>query len=125
MRFDRIAIIGSRTFNDYDLLRGTIISKFNPSIIDEIVSGGAMGADKLGERFAQEFGIKTNIYLPDWEKYGKRAGFIRNTDIIKNSDFVFAFWDEKSAGTLDSIRTAKKLNIPVIVIPYDRPVTDW
>lgn len=125
MSFGRIAVIGSRTFNDYDLLRDTILSKFNPSDIQEIVSGGARGADKLGEQFAQEFGLKTNIFLPDWERYGKRAGFIRNTDIIKNSDLVFAFWDEKSTGTLNSINTAKKLNIPVIIIPYDRPITDW
>ena len=125
MSFGRIAVIGSRTFNDYDLLRNTIVSKFNPSDILEVVSGGASGADKLGEQFAQEFGLKTNIFLPDWEKYGKQAGFIRNTDIIKNSDIVFAFWDEKSAGTLNSINTAKKLNIPVIIIPYNRPIIDW
>ena len=83
MSFGRIAVIGSRTFDDYDLLRDTIVSKFNPSDILEVVSGGARGADKLGEQFAQEFGLKTNIFLPDWEKYGKQAGFIRNTDIIK------------------------------------------
>lgn len=125
MSFGRIAVIGSRTFNDYDLLRVTILSKFSPRDIREIVSGGARGADKLGERFAQEFGLKTNIFLPDWEKYGKQAGFIRNTDIIKNSDIVLAFWDEKSTGTLDSINTAKKLNIPVIIIPFNRPIMDW
>ena len=58
MSFGRIAVIGSRSFNDYDLLRDTIISKFNPSDILEVVSGGARGADKLGEQFAQEFGLK-------------------------------------------------------------------
>ena len=43
---------------------------------------------------------------------------IRNTDIIKNSDFVFAFWDGKSKGTKDSIDKSKKLNIPIKVIRY-------
>lgn len=112
----KISIIGSRTFNDYDLLRDIVLSKFNPSDIDVIVSGGAKGADKLGEQFAEEFNKRTNIFLPDWKKYGKSAGFIRNADIIKNSDYVFAFWDGVSKGTLNSINTAKKLNKKIKII---------
>lgn len=106
----RISIIGSRTFNDYDFLKKTILENIDVDDIDEVVSGGANGADKLGEQFAEEFDLSTNIYLPDWKKHGKSAGFIRNADIIKNSDYVFAFWDGQSKGTLNSINIAKKLN---------------
>lgn len=106
----KISIIGSRTFNDYDFLKQSILENIAINDIDVIVSGGAKGADKLGELFAEEFNKRTIIFLPDWEKYGKSAGFIRNADIIKNSDFVFAFWNGVSKGTLNSINTAKKLN---------------
>lgn len=112
----KISIIGSRAFNDYDFLKKTILESIDVNDIDEIVSGGANGADKLGELFAEEFNKSTNIYLPDWEKYGKSAGFIRNADIIKNSDYVFAFWDGASKGTLNSINTAKKLNKKLKII---------
>lgn len=111
----KISIIGSRTFNDYDFLKKSVLESIDINDVDEIVSGGARGADKLGELFAGEFNKSTNIFLPDWDKYGKRAGFIRNADIIKNSDFVFAFWDGESKGTLDSINTAKKLKKKIII----------
>ena len=78
----RVAIIGGRDFNDYGLLEDTLKSfKDKMSLV---VSGAARGADILGERWAINNGIKTLIFPANWEKYGKRAGFIRNEDIIKN-----------------------------------------
>ena len=56
----RIAIIGSRTFNDYELLQETLENYKDQ--ISVIVSGGARGADTLGERWAKENNIKTDIY---------------------------------------------------------------
>jgi hypothetical protein len=50
------------------------------------------------------------VFKPDWNKYGKSAGFVRNKLIIENADIVFAFWDGESKGTLISINIAKELN---------------
>ena len=108
----KVGVVGSRTFNDYKLLSDTL-KKIE---ITTIVSGGARGADKLGEQYAKENNIPTIIFLPDWDKHGKSAGFIRNTDIINESELVIAFWDQESRGTLDSIEKAKKLNKQVIII---------
>jgi orotate phosphoribosyltransferase-like protein len=106
----RVAIIGSRCFNDYGKLC-EFMSKVNDKInVVEIVSGGAIGADSLATRYANENDIKLNIYLPDWGKYGRRAGILRNDLIINNSDYIVAFWDGKSKGTKYSIEKAKKLN---------------
>ena len=107
-----LAIVGSRSFNSYDLLK-TEINKFikeNSITIDCIISGGAKGADSLGEEYAKEYKIPTKIFYPDWNKYGKRAGYLRNIDIIKNSDFVIAFWNGFSTGTKSSINLAKEQN---------------
>ena len=108
----KLAVIGSRTFSDYTLLLEKV-KELNPSVI---VSGGAIGADKLGERAALELNIPTEIYLPDWEKHGKAVGFIRNKDIVKNSDVVLAFWDGQSKGTKNSIDIAHKLNKKCILV---------
>ena len=48
----KIAIVGSRNFHDYELLDKTIKNNIDIDDIDYIVSGGAQGADRLGERFA-------------------------------------------------------------------------
>src|SRR5690606_22296767 len=117
----KIAIIGSRTFLDYELLSDTIKNYLseNNLIIKSVVSGGAKGADTLAEKFALENTIEMIVFKPDWKRFGKRAGFMRNTLIIENSDVVFAFWDGKSSGTKDSIEKAKSLNKKVIITHYE------
>jgi hypothetical protein len=114
----KIGIIGSRTFNKYNLLTG-LMNRLNSKLdVKAIVSGGAKGADSLGEKWANENGIETIIYLPNWDLYKKRAGFIRNELIVKESDLIVAFWDQKSKGTLHSINLCKTLNTPCYVIKY-------
>jgi len=112
----KLAVIGSRTIKDYIFVENKlceIIEKYNE--IDTIISGGAKGVDSLAEKFANEYGLKTIIFKPDWKKFGKGAGFIRNKQIIENSDIVVAFWDGKSNGTKHSIELAKKMNKKLIV----------
>jgi predicted Rossmann fold nucleotide-binding protein DprA/Smf involved in DNA uptake len=114
----KLAIVGSRSFTDYEALEKELDSICESVKVTCVVSGGAKGADSLGQRYAESKGIDTQIFLPDWEKHGKAAGFIRNKDIIANSDFCVAFWDGKSKGTLSSIELAKKQGIPVKVVEF-------
>ena len=111
----KVAVIGSRGFNNYDLVKKTLSN----IEITLLVSGGADGADSLGEQYAIENNIETKIFLPDWDKHKMAAGMIRNTDIVNESDVVVAFWDGTSRGTLDSINKAKKLNKKLIIINYE------
>lgn len=113
-----IAIIGSRSYNNYDELK-TFMDKSLILQINKIISGGAKGADSLGARWAKEHNLELVEYLPDWDRYGKSAGFKRNTTIIENSDIVVAFWDEKSKGTADSIRKARELGLDIIIYNYE------
>lgn len=113
-----IAIIGSRSFHNYELVKSTVNDYVHQNTIKIhcIVSGGAKGADTLAQKFALEYQLDMIVYKPDWKRFGKRAGFIRNTEIIENSDVVIAFWDGSSNGTKDSITKAKQKNKIVIVI---------
>lgn len=112
-----IVVAGSRTFTDYNLLETTLdelISKYN---ITEpvIVSGTCSGADKLGEWYAYNRNYKVLQFKPDWKKYGKGAGFIRNKAMGDNSDILVAFWDGKSQGTKNMIEIMQKQNKPIII----------
>lgn len=115
-----LAIIGSREFNDYELLKKHIDTFVSDSkiTITKIVSGGAIGADKLGEEYAKENEIPIQIFYPNWNKYGKRAGILRNYDIIKSCDIVIAFWNGISKGTKHSIDISKKMGKKCIIINY-------
>ena len=110
----KVAVIGSRGFTHYELVKETL-SKLEITLI---VSGGAKGADTLGEQYAKENNIPTKIFLPDWTKHGKCAGMLRNTDIINEADIVVAFWDGSSKGCKDSITKAQKQNKKVLIINY-------
>lgn len=108
----RIAIVGSRTFADYERVCEVMKAYPSPALI---VSGGAQGADRLAERWAKEHNTPTRILKPDWAGMGKAAGFLRNTDIVAAADVVIAFWDGKSNGTRDTITKAQKANKTVII----------
>jgi len=118
-----IGVVGSRGFDQEEMLNYQL-SKISSDYKKEelvIVSGGAKGADKLGEEWAMSNDIKTNIFIPDWDKYGKRAGFIRNADIVSNSDLVISFWDGKSNGTKNSQDTTIKQGKELIQLIYSEP----
>lgn len=114
----KLAVVGSRTFNNYDLLKKYLDLIHSKEPITHIISGGAKGADKLSEFWAKENNIETIIFLPDWEKYGRRAGFIRNEYIINECDKAIAFWDQISKGTLSSINLTKKQNKKIIIVNF-------
>lgn len=117
----KVAIAGGRDFNDYKLLLNTILMCFREYMILQgliLISGGASGADSLAKRFAIDYKLRFSEYLPEWKKYGKSAGFIRNQTIVDNCDMVLAFWDGESRGTADTIAKAKKVKKPTFIVYY-------
>lgn len=90
----------------------------------EIISGGARGADTVGEMYAKERGYKLTVIKPEWDKYGKKAGFIRNKQMIDYActegalPLLIAIWDGKSKGTQHTINLAKQANIDYRIIPH-------
>lgn len=109
-------VAGSRNFADYSLLEKTMDNLLS-NITEEVgvVCGTAKGADRLGEKYALSRGYKVKYYPPDWEKYGKSAGYIRNEEMAKNADALVAFWDGQSRGTKHMIDLAAKYNLKVRV----------
>ena len=111
----KVIIAGGRDFNDYELLKDKCDKILNSQIEITIVSGGANGADYLGEKYAKEREYELIIFPADWNKYGKSAGPIRNTQMAENSDALIAFWDGKSKGTQHMINLAEKKGLMVEV----------
>lgn len=87
----RVIIAGSRNFNEYERLKSSCDKILSNQNDIQIVSGNAKGADELGERYANEKGYGLNVYLAEWEKYGKSAGYKRNVQMAENADALIAF----------------------------------
>lgn len=108
----RLAVFGSRTFNDYELLCSLIdklLSKSHKVVGPQlIVSGGADGVDTLARRWAIENERGILEFIPLWDKHGKAAGVIRNKRIRQWATHGLAIWDGKSPGTADMIKNWEK-----------------
>lgn len=109
----KLAIIGTKKFNDYNLLSSKIE---NISNIEQIISGGAPGADTLAKKYAKLNGIPFLEFPPNYEKYRDKAKHIRDDLITDHCDKLLAFWDGECEGTKYTIERAKKLEKEVIII---------
>ncbi len=106
----KLAIVGSRNITSeqkrqvYNIIIGL------SGLYDDfsLVSGGAVGVDSVAGEVAFSRNCKLTVFLPDWGKYGKSAGYIRNKQIVDECDKLIAFWDGESKGTQHSINLAKE-----------------
>ena len=105
----KIIIAGSRDYDDYKSLCEVCDTLLQSETDIEIVSGTAKGADRLGERYAIERGFPVTKFPADWERYGRAAGYRRNTAMAEYGNYLIAFWDGLSKGTQMMIDIAKKM----------------
>lgn len=110
-------IAGSRDIVDYRWVRLAIEqSGFE---ITEVVSGGARGVDRLGERYAKEHNIPIKQFIPDWDGLGKKAGHVRNREMGDYADALIALWDGESKGTKGMIDYANSKGLKVyVMVPH-------
>ena len=106
----KVAVGGSRSFDSYELVKGVL----DMLLVDEdiLLSGNAPGADRLGERYAEENEMEWKIIPSEWDKHGLKATMMRNEVILKTADCAIIFWDRKSEGSrhmIDIALRAKKL----------------
>ncbi len=113
----KLAVIGSRDFADYALLERSLLRNFRVEEIETVISGGARGADALAARFAGRYGLPLEVIPADWKKHGRKAGPVRNAEIVERADVLVAFWDGLSRGTRDSITRARLAGKRVMVFP--------
>lgn len=115
----RIIVAGSRDFEDREFAFPRIahmLSKVPNGF--EIISGGARGADTIGEEWAKSQHAACVRFPAKWDAYGKRAGFIRNALMGWYATHLIAFWDGVSPGTKGMIEFAKGNGLQVKVFTY-------
>lgn len=139
----RVIIAGDRECSDIDLVEKAISqSGFE---ITEVVSGGARGADKMGELWARANDVPIKIFKAEWynikakdarvkerqnpwtkrmEKYNANAGFSRNQQMADYADALIALQpDGPTDGTQDMIRRAKANDLKIHI--YEKPEEDY
>ncbi len=112
----KVIIAGSRGITDPAYLQAVMAEIDDPNLdITEVVCGMAKGADMLGFDWATENNIPVKRFFPDWDRYGKRAGIIRNREMGDYADALIALWDGSSHGTTHMIGYMKHLGKPYVI----------
>lgn len=116
----KILICGDRNWNNSDTIR-----KFMRYINSEsiIIYGGCRGVDQMARTIvSKEFSIEVQVFLAEWERFGRVAGILRNIRMLKQEpDLVVGFHNDikSSKGTKDMLNRAVKAGIQTMLF------TDW
>ena len=110
----RYAISGSRTCFEVDTIKDVLLTIPKGSTI---VHGAAQGADTIAGELAMDMGFEVEEWPAKWKQLGRKAGPIRNKEMIETCDKLIAFWNGRSTGTAHAISVAKKAGIEYEVIP--------
>ena len=115
----RVIIAGKRDFTNRSFVFDVLNEVFAQiGLPDLIIEGGAKGVDSIAHEYANAHNIPVSTIPADWRTYGRAAGSIRNQQMAelagKDPDgeaYLIAFWDGKSPGTGNMIKTAARLGI--------------
>ena len=118
----RVLVTGSRkiTPENAEYVRSVLglFKTFHPRDRIVIVEGGAQGVDLIASMWASAEGVATEKHTADWASYGKRAGSIRNQEMVdRGATVCIAFPGPGSVGTWDCVRRARKAGIRVVEHP--------
>lgn len=125
MKILKVGVVGSRRRNsprDKALIKQVLARRISQGDFIHLVSGGCpKGADKFAEELSEELGLSISIHYPDipsgcarWE-YAK-ACYERNTKIAEECHILIATWDGVSGGTADTIKKAKGMKKPCLLL---------
>jgi hypothetical protein len=139
----KVIIAGDRECDNFDLIESAV--KQSSFEITEVVSGGARGADSVGELWAKVNKIPIKVFKADWnniktpnaivksrqnpwtkkqEKYNANAGFQRNEEMAKYAEALIALQPNgPTNGTQHMIKMAKKYNLKVHI--YEKAAEDY
>ncbi len=119
-----VAVVGSRGVTECPAL----LARLAEMAPDQVVSGGALGADQLAARWARANGVPLHELRPDYAAHGATAPHRRNAAIVAAADVVLVVRDGQSLGTLSAARAAARLGRPcewlLAPAPSTAPVAD-
>lgn len=106
----KVGIVGSIDFPVPELVAAFVVALPATAVV---ISGGAKGVDTWAEEAARQCGLAVEIFHADWEGLGRKAGPIRNAQIVEASERIVAFWNGHSRGTLNTIVQAQRAGLPI------------
>lgn len=108
-----VIIAGSRNMSVNMAEIHDLLSSYH---VSSIISGGATGIDSCGEAYARQNNIELLVVPAEWDKFGRKAGPIRNSHMAYLGDLLLLIWDGKSKGSANMKKEMHKLGKPIIEV---------
>lgn len=109
----QILITGGRDFYDQEMVFKTLDEIHSKSSISLVIHGAAKGADSLANQWAVDRSVPVDACRPDWKRFGRAAGVIRNKTMLdKSPDLLVAF--PGGRGTADMVQRARKVGLKIL-----------
>lgn len=115
----RILVTGSRTWPDPDFVEEMICMAATngglstPQGVTVVHGACPKGADSQASDAAWALGLLEERHPADWDTHGKRAGFVRNAEMVElGADVCLAFIHNGSKGATMTADLAEKAGIP-------------
>jgi hypothetical protein len=118
---DRVLVTASRAWDDPNPIRKAL----NDALVDRpdrkrkfvVVHGGARGGDRYAAEWAVDafnagHPVEAERHTADWQRYGPRAGILRNVSMVKSGvDMCLAFIRANSRGATHCANAARRKGI--------------
>lgn len=114
----KVLVCGSRKLAGYDAVHTVLANLLEDRGFEvfTVIHGAAQGADTLAGIADHNLGLEVVSVPAEWEKYGKKAGPIRNQKMLDmKPGLVLAFPLPDSVGTFDMVNRARKAGVEVRV----------
>lgn len=111
----KVIIAGSRNMpRDLDLIDEAV--KDSGFAVEAVVCGCARGADTWGAEWAKLRDIPILRFPAEWDKYGRAAGPIRNSQMRDAADALIVFIYPGSRGSINMLEQMERVSKPVYVV---------
>lgn len=108
----RILVCGGRHFDNWVAVSRAMDHLDQRRPIGLLIHGDAPGADRTAAQWAVKHRVPIRCYPADWDRYGPRAGPLRNARMLEERpDGVVAF--PGGRGTADMCRQAEAAGIRI------------
>jgi hypothetical protein len=106
-------VCGGRDYSDFNYLQKILNQYHMGCNCQLLIAGGQTGADTLAETWAYINKVPTLIIKAEWNKFGKRAGHLRNTRMLVEGQPTFVVAFPGGVGTANMVMQAKGAHISV------------
>lgn len=112
----KLLVCGGRDYRDTATLNRVLDELKEEFIINQVIEGDARGADRLAGQWAERHHLPHRKFPANWQRYGKRAGYLRNKEMLQvgRPDLVIAF--PGGPGTANMVALAQAAGVPVRLI---------